>query len=144
MLEQYEQFFARRLYKFQSETVPAVLASFDDPEVVLDGDRPFPRQLVEEILESERSYEDKVVAVLVAIGSWCIASSGAQWSAGPIEDGIYSERVGIGLKVEDGGAFSPLVGHVEEIVTQWPNSTGTLDVTEAISDFLKRQYRKQM
>ncbi|MCQ9343601.1 hypothetical protein [Corynebacterium kozikiae] len=143
MLEQYEQFLARRLSKFQDEAVSAVLASFDDPSVVLDGDRPFPRQLVEEILESERSYEDRVVAVLVAIGSWCIASSGAQWSAGPIEDGIYSERVGIGLKVEDGQAFSPLVGHAEEIVVQWPSSTQTLDATEALAEFDKKMHRER-
>lgn len=143
MLEQYEKFLARRLQKFQNAVVPAVLASFDDPEVVLDGARPFPRQLVEEILESGRSYEDKVVAVLVAIGSWTIASSEAQWSTGPIEEGIYSERVGIGIKAQDGRSFSLLVGIAEEIVTQWPDSTQSLDIAEALGEYEKRQHREQ-
>lgn len=143
MLEQYEKLLARRLQKFQDDAVPAVLESFEDPAVVLDGTRPFPRQLVEEILESGRVYEDKVVAVLVAIGSWTIASSEAQWSAGPIEEGIYSERVGIGTKAQDGRSFSPLVGIAEEIVAQWPDSTQSLDIAEALAEHDKRQHREQ-
>lgn len=51
---------------------------------------------------------------------------------------------GIWVKVEDGRAFSPLVGHAEEIVTQWPGSTRTLDITESLAEFDKKQHRKQL
>ncbi|MEJ6013705.1 hypothetical protein WG936_07650 [Corynebacterium sp. H127] len=141
MLDRYEEFFGHRLEKFIREAVPRVVGGLTESEraVVCNASGPFPRGLVQSIHNGAKSPSDQVLEILVVIGSWINASSGSVWAIGPIEDGFYSERVGIGIAGSDGKSFTPLLALVEQMVTEDTARSETLDMIESLAEFNKRQ-----
>ena len=141
MLEGYEKQFGNRLTKFINEGIPEVMNSLSPNEqsCVTDGDQPFPRTVVDSILRSDRSPEDQALALLVVMGTWMNASSGSHWAVGPIADGRYSERIGIGTAAPDGQSFTPLMASAEQIVAEGIDQTKSLDILQSLAEFDKRQ-----
>ncbi|AKK02651.1 hypothetical protein [Corynebacterium epidermidicanis] len=138
MLERYEEFFGNRLAKFIEEVVPEKLSGLSPSELdaVSSGDGAFPRDLVRLLQNGAEATDEKISKILVVIGSWMNSSSGSDWAIGPLEDGPYSERAGIGIS--DGVSFIPLLALVERIVAEGPAESSTLDLVASMAEFNKK------
>ncbi|MEJ5998841.1 hypothetical protein [Corynebacterium sp. H130] len=102
------------------------------------ADSAFPRQLVESLRDGDQKSDQKIVSILVVIGSWMNATAGTMWSMGPIADGMYSERIGVGIASRSGDSFTPLIAICEEIVAEGHNDSTRLDMVQSLAEFDQR------
>lgn len=126
-LEGYHNQFGNRLEAFLSVAVPEALAELtaEQKAQVTIPAKEFPFEIVLEIINSKRSYDDKVTHITAITGTWMNAASQSQWALGPLSSTNYSERVGVGIRWAE-IAFVPLLKIVEDLVDVYPTWPGVL------------------
>lgn len=144
MLESYKEQFGNRLAKFIDVEVPRALGTLGDAdrETIVAGKGDFPRDIVSAVLSSDIEEQQKVHDILAIAGTWMIATTGARWAIGPIEEDPYAERVGIGIENTSNRSFTPLLSQVEELVHHEGERDANLDLLAAFAEFDKHQADK--
>lgn len=143
-LDGYEAQFGNRVSKFVEVEVPRVLDSLDEQarSHVIEGTGNFPKDIIQKVLASNVEEQQKIYDIVVIAGTWMNASSGTRWAVGPLNEEPYAEGVGIGLEDTSKGAFTPLLAHIEDLISDEaspsPDKTSVLDRLAAFAEFDKK------